>query len=125
MAKKLISGFDHCSMVVADTAKALQFYVDILGLEVDSNRPELDYPGAWLNVGSLQIHLLEVPNPDPLTHRPEHGGRDRHLALRVSNLNALIQQLEQADIVYSLSKSGRQVLFCRDYDANAIKLIEK
>jgi hypothetical protein len=24
------------------------------------------------------IHLMELPNPDPLEGRPAHGGRDRH-----------------------------------------------
>ena len=25
-----------------------------------------------------QIHLMQLPNPDPTTGRPAHGGRDRH-----------------------------------------------
>ncbi len=31
----------------------------------------------------LQIHLMELPNPDPteLDLRPEHGGRDRHVCV--------------------------------------------
>jgi glyoxylase I family protein len=109
---------------VANTAKALEFYTGILGLEVDQSRPVLAYPGAWLNIAGGQIHLLELPNPDSVENRPEHGGRDRHLALRVIDLNAMIQQLEKADIKYSKSKSGRAALFCRDFDGNAIELIE-
>lgn len=116
--------FHHCSLIVANTAKALEFYTGILGLEVDQSRPVLAYPGAWLNIAGGQIHLLELPNPDSVENRPEHGGRDRHLALRVIDLNAMIQQLEKADIKYSKSKSGRAALFCRDFDGNAIELIE-
>jgi glyoxylase I family protein len=112
-------------MVVGDTARSLAFYTRILGLTVDDSRPDLGYPGAWLNVGIQQIHLLEVPNPDPVTGRPEHGGRDRHLALQVSDLDMVIKRLEKAGIRYSKSKSGRAALFCRDPDANAIELVEK
>ncbi len=120
-----VTGFDHFSMVVDDTAKALEFYVGILGLSLDEKRPDLGYPGAWLNLGDYQIHLLQVPNPDSVSGRPEHGGRDRHLALRVAELTQVIRKLKSADIAYTVSKSGRKALFCRDYDGNAIELIEK
>lgn len=121
----LVAAIDHCSLIVADTAKALEFYTGILDLQADSSRPDLGYPGAWLQVGKSQIHLLQVPNPDSVDSRPEHGGRDYHVALQVSDLNIVIQRLEQAAIDYSKSKSGRAALFCRDYDGNAIELVEK
>lgn len=124
-ATPLVRAIDHCSLIVADTGKALEFYRGILGLEVDESRPDLGYPGAWLQVGEGQIHLLEVPNPDSVENRPEHGGRDHHLALQVSVLAELIERLQRAGIGYSKSKSGRVALFCRDFDGNAIELVEK
>ena len=123
--RPLVSAIDHCSLIVANTGKALEFYRDILGLEVDELRPDLGYPGAWLKVGNSQIHLLEVPNPDSVENRPQHGGRDHHVALQVADLDLLIQRLGKADIDYSKSKSGRAALFCRDYDGNAVELVEK
>lgn len=123
--ESLVSAIDHCSLIVANTGKALDFYEGILGLKVDESRPNLGYPGAWLQVGNSQIHLLEVPNPDSVENRPEHGGRDHHVALQVKDLNMLIQRLEAANIDYSKSKSGRAALFCRDFDGNAVELVEK
>lgn len=114
----------HVSMIVADTQKALAFYCDVLGLPVDHERPDLGYPGAWLQCGEQQIHLLELPNPDPITGRPEHGGRDRHAAFSVARLDVLTASLEKAGVVYTLSKSGRCALFCRDPDGNALEFIE-
>ncbi|MFM1891474.1 MAG: hypothetical protein RLZ44_551, partial [Pseudomonadota bacterium] len=84
-----VTDLHHASLIVADTARALDFYVGVLGLAVDDARPELGYPGAWLQVGSRQLHLLELPNPDPVDGRPAHGGRDRHLALLVQQLDAV------------------------------------
>ena len=115
----------HASLLVKDTARALEFYQEILGLELDGARPDLGYPGAWLWVGRSQIHLLELPNPDPADGRPAHGGRDRHLALSVSDITELQQTLEAAGIVYTVSKSGRRALFCRDPDGNALEFIEQ
>jgi len=121
----LVTGFHHASLIVADTARALDFYQGVLGLALDDTRPDLGYPGAWLNVGEQQIHLLELPNPDPLNGRPSHGGRDRHLACRVENLDLLIEALDRMDIDYSLSHSGRRALFCRDPDQNALEFIQQ
>lgn len=115
----------HCSMIVKNTEKSLAFYLGILGLVQDTNRPDLGYPGAWLNVGSQQIHLLELPNPDPLEGRPQHGGRDRHTAFLVDDLDDMVMKLDKASIDYTLSKSGRKALFCRDPDSNGIEIIEQ
>lgn len=124
MSEGVITGIDHSSVIVADIGRALNFYCDLLGLEQDKSRPDLGYPGAWLTVGAQQIHLMELPNPDPLEGRPAHGGRDRHIALRVTNLDIFVEHLSKADIKVSMSKSGRKAAFCRDYDANVIELIE-
>ncbi|MBP8198681.1 MAG: VOC family protein [Chromatiaceae bacterium] len=118
-----IMGIHHASLLVADTARALAFYRDLLGLEVIAERPDLGFPGAWLRVGAQQIHLLELPNPDPVTGRPAHGGRDRHLALYVQDLDDLAGCLERAGIPFTRSRSGRAALFCRDPDANALEFI--
>ena len=121
----MISGIDHVSVLVSDTGKALEFYQGILGLELDASRPSLSYAGAFLNLGDgHQIHLIELPSPDPVDDRPKHGGRDRHTALRVNYLDDIIDRLESAGVEYTLSSSGRRALFCRDPDANAIEMIE-
>jgi glyoxylase I family protein len=114
----------HVSLIVANTARALEFYQGILGLEVDQSRPDLAFPGVWLALGDRQLHLLELPNPDPVAERPQHGGRDRHTAVTVSDLDGFLRRLEQAGIPYTLSKSGRRALFCRDPDGNAWELVE-
>ena len=70
MADSEITGMDHASIIVQNTARALEFYSDILGLKLDDSRPDLGYAGAWLQVGGSQIHLLELPNPDPSRRSP-------------------------------------------------------
>lgn len=120
-----IYGMHHASFLVADIENALQFYRDVLDMAVDESRPDLGYPGAWLKIGEhQQLHLMQLPNPDAMHLRPDHGGRDRHVAFTVRNLSALEKALKDAGIEYTMSKSGRQALFCRDYDANALEFIE-
>lgn len=98
------------------------------------------------------IHLMELPNPDPLTGRPEHGGRDRHACIAIRDVSNLKEILDNAGIYtlliyklrfcfclndrfffsfqlfvgieYTMSKSGRPALFTRDPDANALEFTQ-
>jgi glyoxylase I family protein len=115
---------NHASIIVSDTAASLIFYCDVIGLQ-QTDRPDLGFPGAWLQLGGQQIHLLELENPDPTTGRPDHGGRDRHIALSVQELAPIQAVLDQTGTVYTLSKSGRKALFCRDPDGNALEILQQ
>jgi len=119
-----ICAIHHVSMIISSADKSLAFYQGLLGLET-VERPDLPFPGIWLKIGDQQLHLLELPNPDPVDHRPEHGGRDRHLALSVRDLDVLAASLERAGVGYTRSRSGRDALFCRDPDGNALEFIQQ
>lgn len=123
MAEFKLGGILHASVIVSDTQRALAFYHGILGLAIVPERPDLGYPGAWLELGQQQLHLLQLPNPDPIDKRPAHGGRDRHIAIAVEHFAQLCQRLDEAGQIYTLSKSGRAALFIRDPDGNTLELI--
>jgi glyoxylase I family protein len=114
----------HTSMIVADVETSLKFYCGVLDL-LQVERPKLPYSGAWFQLGEQQLHLLELENPDPTIGRPDHGGRDRHVALNVTSIAPVQDALKRANIPFSMSKSGRQALFCRDPDGNAIEILER
>lgn len=116
---------NHVSLLVSDTARSLDFYHGLLGIPLDASRPELGFPGAFLRLGDVQIHLLELAVPGAQGELPAHAGRDRHLALDIGDLDAALAALVTADIDYTLSHSGRRALFCRDPDGNGIELLER
>jgi len=114
----------HAGLLVSDLARARTFYESVLGLQ-RFPRPELPYPGEWYDLGGgQQLHLMQLPNPDAGATRPEHGGRDRHIALGVKDMAALKSRLDAAGVGYTTSKSGRAALFCRDPDSNALEFVE-
>ena len=118
----MIKGIHHVSFLTADLARARAFYEEVLGLQLNTGRPTMSFDGVWYDVGAgQQIHLMALPDVEKGLQRPEHGGRDRHVALKVSDMEKLVKQLDQAGIVYTLSKSGRGALFCRDPDQNALE----
>lgn len=112
----------HATFLVADLGKARAFYEGVLGLQPDPARPDLGFPGVWYALGaSQQLHLMQLPDPGAGLQRPEHGGRDRHVALAVDDLAGLTARLEAASVAYTRSRSGRAALFCRDPDGNALE----
>jgi glyoxylase I family protein len=120
-----IAGLLHASLLIADLDRSRAFYEGVLGLSPSPGRPDLGFPGVWYDVGGGgQIHLLMLANPDPVTGRPEHGGRDRHTALGVSDWEGVKAELAAAGVPFTLSRSGRRALFCRDPDGNALELVE-
>ncbi len=120
-----IFGIHHVSLLVSDTQRALDFYHGVLGLPLDPGRPEMGFPGAWLRIGQQQLHLIELPQQLAAETASVHGGRDRHFALVVGDIEGLRQALEENGITYTLSRSGRSALFCRDPDGNAVEIVEQ
>lgn len=119
-----VLGFDHVSILVKDADASLGFYQDLLGLKL-LDRPPLNFPGYWLDLQSGQsLHLMALPNPNLDTVRPEHGSRDYHFALRVDSIESYAQILDQKEMRYTRSQSGRKALFIKDLDNNAFELFE-
>mmetsp|Transcript_34393 Transcript_34393/g.76389 ORF Transcript_34393/g.76389 Transcript_34393/m.76389 type:complete len:205 (+) Transcript_34393:132-746(+) len=119
-------GMHHVGLLCKDLDAALNFYQNILGLEINPDRPhhKLPYRGAWLWIGPEMIHLMELPNPDPFDGRPEHGGRDRHTCIGVESIKPLVERLSAAGITYTMSMSGRPAVFFRDPDMNCLEVVE-
>lgn len=120
----IVKRLHHASLLVSDLAAARVFYEDFLGFQPSDLRPPMAFDGIWYEIGEQQIHLLVLPSPEAGLERPKHGGRDRHTALLVYDLDEVVKRLEKAGIPYSLSQSGRRALFCRDPDGNAFELLE-
>lgn len=120
-----ITAILHATFLSSDLERSRLFYQELLGLQPSASRPDLGYPGVWYDVGATQqIHLMLLPDPEVGLQRPAHGGRDRHVALAVADLEALRRRLEQAGLAHTMSQSGRRALFCRDPDGNALEFIE-
>ncbi len=121
----MIKSIAHATFLVADLQKSLDFYCNILQIPQNHSRPNFPFDGAWLDLdGGQQIHLMVLPNPDSAEGRPEHGGRDRHVALVVEDLEKLAENFDKVGMPYSRSKSGRAAFFCRDPDGNALEFAE-
>jgi len=114
----------HIGLIVSDLERAAIFYAGVLGLS-RIKRPQLTFDGIWYGLaGSQQIHLMRLDNPYANCEKPPHGGRDNHVALQTDEFDAIRRRLDTAHIRYTMSKSGRTALFCRDPDGNTVELIK-
>jgi glyoxylase I family protein len=110
-------GIHHVALNVADLDEALAFYTGPLGMTVRTDRPDLGFPGAWLDVapGGGQLHLLEIAPPAPV---------GQHVAIQVADLGAVVTELRTAGVTVSDPSAIATSLqaFCSDPSGNAIEL---
>ncbi|MCD9625683.1 VOC family protein [Rhabdothermincola salaria] len=108
-------GVHHVSINVSDPARSLVFYTGVLGARVRDDRPDFSIGGAWLDMGSTQVHLIEASVP------PAQG---QHFALLLDDLDAVVDELRAKGIEVDDPKvvgPDRQT-FVHDPDGNAIEL---
>ncbi len=77
----------HVSINVTDVDGAVDFYTDVLGGTVRTDRPDFGFGGAWLDAGDQQVHLIEAEPPANL---------GQHFAVQVGDLDATVAELRAA-----------------------------
>lgn len=105
------------SINVSDIDAALAFYVDRLGLVQREDRPDFGFPGAWLDAGNQQVHLIQGDAP---------ANVGQHFAVQVSDVDAAIAELRGSGIEVTDAfpvGTGRQA-FVSDPSGNGIELHE-
>ncbi len=126
---------DHGGLLVTDVERSVRFYVDALGLEQVSRPSTFDTPGAWLQVGDQQLHLIgetESGRAREMTPRYDEAevviGYGTHLALDVEDLDAAIARAAAAGVhppgeVFARGDGVKRVFFT-DPDGHVIELMQ-
>ena len=111
------SAIHHVSVCVTDLGEAVDFYTRLLGMRPRHDRPSDLGPGAWLDAGPQQVHLIEAAPPQAC---------GQHFALVVDDLDTATAELRTAGVEVSDAVpvgSARQA-FVTDPSGNAIELHE-
>src|SRR3954462_9851088 len=113
LAVMAIERLHHAAFAVTDMDAAVAFYA-LLGF-APIDRPDFGFPGAWLQAGEAQVHLLESPDMPP--------SDGTHVALKVNDLESTVSTLEAAGLKVGrlghVQGAGRQA-FVRDPSSNQI-----
>lgn len=98
-----LSAIHHIAIIVSDYEKAKEFYVEKLGFEVirENFREEREDWKLDLRIGdgpdATELEIFAEKNPPKRVNRPEACGL-RHLAFRVENIEAVVQELKMLGI---------------------------
>lgn len=119
-----VVGPNHVSVHCYDLAASTAFYVEVLGL-VTVPSFTFSTPVAWVQLGSIQLHLIRTEDPAPRSH---------HLALEVDDFTAAYLQATELGIrereiplfsrVCELPDGGVQ-MFIRDPAGNLLELTHR
>jgi catechol 2,3-dioxygenase-like lactoylglutathione lyase family enzyme len=104
-----------------------KFYADFLGMTY-APRPDLGFPGAWLNISDTMFHLVEKEDPeelDPWYKRTESASSVDHIAVKAHGFDNMKQQAIDGGIDWrqmSLPSAGLWQLFFLDPNGVIIEL---
>ena len=105
----------HVSVNVADADESLAFYTEVLGGTVREDRPDFGFGGAWIDLGSNQVHLIEAAVP------PNLG---QHFAILVADLDDAVEELRArgVDVADPAPVGPGRQTFVTDPSGNTIEL---
>ncbi len=95
-----LSTIHHIAIIVSDYDKSKDFYVNKLGFEVirENYRPEKEDWKLDLKIDSnTELEIFAPKNPPKRPSYPEACGL-RHLAFKVEEIEAVVQQLKELEI---------------------------
>ncbi|NOX31751.1 MAG: hypothetical protein GXP35_17155 [Actinobacteria bacterium] len=111
-----LGSIQHVSINVSNLEQSLAFYELSLGLSRLA-RPDLSVEGAWLAVGSSELHLIVAVGSTPAA--------GQHFAFGVVDLDATRSSLIEAGIQVSNPTSlgnGASQAFFSDPDGNLLEI---
>jgi glyoxylase I family protein len=112
-----VKGYHHVAIMIKDLKQSKAFYERILNV-MPILRPDFGFPGAWYQIGSQQLHLMEVDGQ--INER-------QHFAIEVADIweTYEILKFKEVRIVEAPGKrshDGSDYMFCLDPDGNLIEI---
>lgn len=110
-------GIHHVSVNVSSVSESVGFYSGVLGGTVRDDRPDFGFGGAWIDLGSQQVHLIESPTPENL---------GQHFAIEVADLDGAVGELRAKgfDVGDPSPVGSARQAFVTDPSGNLLELHE-
>ena len=109
------------------------FYSDVLGLQIDTQRPEITgIPGFWVNISdgdrTQQVHVMGATGASPVSRSRTEDPTRMHIAFAVESIDAARSFLAKKRVEYweygGLVGQASLQIFFEDPCGNMIELQE-
>ena len=112
-----IKTINHVGIPVKDRKVALEFYRDILGLEVIPSMVDAENI-VWMRAADgTMLHLIEPP--------PGQDAAGHHFAMEVEDFDSAVQELQasgyEVDETTGERHDGQRYIFANDPDGNRVE----
>jgi len=113
--------------------EANTFYSDVLGLQIDTQRPEITgIPGFWVNISdgdrTQQVHVMGATGASPVSRSRTEDPTRMHIAFAVESIDAARSFLAKKRVEYweygGLVGQASLQIFFEDPCGNMIELQE-
>ena len=113
--------------------EANAFYSDVLGLQIDTQRPEITgIPSFWVNISdgdrTQQVHVMGATGASPVSRSRTEDPTRMHIAFAVENIDAARSLLAKKRVEYweygGLVGQASLQIFFEDPCGNMIELQE-
>ena len=115
-----IVNINHIGIVVHNIEKSLQFWQNVLGIELDYTEsvPSMNLELAWLPVNSTRIELLEPTTTEENEYTDflkDKGPGVHHICLEVDDIDAMLTRLKENGVrlkdKVAIELPGRKLAF--------------
>ena len=93
-----LDSLDHITVVTKDLIKTKDFYINILGMDIDYNRPPFKFDGIWLSLNNRAVVHVVVKN-EHITDENILPTLD-HVAFRAKDMKKIKLNLKMNSITY-------------------------
>ena len=93
----LLDSLDHITIITKKLNETKTFYINILGMKINNDRPPFDFDGAWLDLNERPVvHIIVNKKHMNSTDKPTLD----HVAFRANNIKSIKEKLDQHNISY-------------------------
>eukprot|EP01084_Bolivina_argentea_P086903 157030_1 len=127
----------HLSRTTMNCKRLTDFYKNVMGFK-QIHRPIFPFDGAWLQLGDIQLHVIErnpefIAPEDPfnVSDKPRSGpialSQGHHSAFWTEDFDQVITQLNKFNIEHYIGKYGNNLsqVWFYDPDGNGIEVLTR
>tara|TARA_S200000501_G_C20784226_1_gene726428 strand:+ start:68 stop:448 length:381 start_codon:yes stop_codon:yes gene_type:complete len=94
----LLDSLDHITVLTENLELTKDFYIKILGMEIDNNRPPFKFEGVWLSLNKRAVVHIVVKS----SHKVYEDSEPTldHIAFKAKNIISVKKHLQNNAIPY-------------------------